>query len=272
MPVFNRLEMTQAMLDDLRAQNASEALTIVVVDDGSSDGTAAFLADQKDVAVVQGDGALWWGGSIHVGLAWIFARAANNDWVLMVNNDTHIPPDFVQALLKTARECSPCAVGSIIRDKFQNDRILSIGPTIDAWRMLVKDRLADGGTTEDMVFGVDALSGRGVLFPMQALRAVRGMRPRWLPHYLADYELALRVRAAGWKLLVTTAAAVYSSEEYGNTFRGRNLRERFFSVRSPSYLPAQLRFWWGASSAVQKWTLPLRLALFSVFPRLREKL
>lgn len=272
MPVFNRLEMTKDMLQDLQAQRMDEALQIVVIDDGSSDGTAQFLAGQSHVTVVKGDGSLWWGGAIEAGLQAVWRSAQTTDWVLFVNNDTHIQSDFVQQLLQTARRMAPAAVGSIIRQNAAPFLVRSVGPKIDAWRMLVGDLLdIQRPDAADSVQQVDALSGRGVLFPALALKQVRGMRPRWLPHYLADYEVSLRVRRAGWKLLVDPAAAVFSEDEYGSTHRDLGWRNRFFSVRSPRYLPAQVSFWWQASTWWQRLSLPLRLALFSVAPRLRNK-
>jgi GT2 family glycosyltransferase len=92
-----------------------------------------------------------------------------------------------------------------------------------------------------------------------------------LPHYLADYELALRVKRAGWRLVVDLSAAVYSCEEYGSSFCAKTWRQRLFSVRSPSYLPAQLGFWWQASNLQQRLTMPFRLLTFLLFPSLRKK-
>jgi GT2 family glycosyltransferase len=275
MPVFNRLQMTRQMIDNLRAQQLDEALRIVVVDDGSTDGTAEWLDAQPDVVAVRGNGHLWWGGAIHAGLERVEqSQPADTDWVLWVNNDTRIEPRFVQSLLDAARVHSPAAVGSVIRNQMPPHEVLSIGPRIDAWRLLVTDRLDASGavaaTTQGQAIEVDALSGRGVLFPLQALRAAGGMRPRALPHYLADYEVSLRVRAAGWRLLVSPSAAVLSGEDYGSTYRAKSLRERFLSLRSPTYLPAIGSFWWTASSGIQRLSLPFRLAAFLIFPRLRR--
>ena len=273
MPVFNRLAMTQAMLTCLRAQQVDESLSIVVIDDGSTDGTGEFLKTHADVVVLRGDGSLWWGGAIDVGLRHVLSYAAADDWVLLVNNDTHMKPDFVQGLLAIARSRAPAAVGSAIRDLQPPHRLLSIGPRIDAWYFRVSDMLdapGEGSNAIQDVRSADALSGRGVIYPVAALTSVRGMRPRWLPHYMADFELALRVRAAGWRLLVSPAVSVQSDDRYGNAYRGATLWERLFSVRSPSYLPAQIRFWWEASNFWQRVTLPLRLALFVLFPRLRK--
>ena len=273
MPVFNRLAMTQGMLTCLRAQKVDESLSIIVIDDGSTDGTEEFLKSQADVTVLCGDGSLWWGGAIDVGLRHVLAYAAVDDWVLLVNNDTYIAADFLAGLLAIARSQAPAAVGSAIRDLQPPHRLLSIGPRIDAWYFRVSDMLdipgeGNGGIQD--IWSADALSGRGVIYPVAALNLVRGMRPRWLPHYMADYELALRVRAAGWRLCVSPAVSVLSDDQYGNAYRGATLRERFFSVRSPSYLPAQIRFWWEASNFWQMLTLPIRLALFILFPRLRK--
>jgi GT2 family glycosyltransferase len=162
----------------------------------------------------------------------------------------------------------------VIRDIQSPHRLLSIGARVDGWRCLIRDHIAASQNAladAAPVVDVDALSGRGVLFPAAALRAVGGMRPARLPHYLADYELSARVRAAGWRLVVDLRAAVQSHEEYGNSWRGHSLRERLFSLRSPSYLPALAGFWWVASSWPQRLTLPLRILLFAVFPGLRNK-
>ena len=275
MPVFNRLAMTRAMLDDLRVQELDEPLKIVVIDDGSTDGTDAFLASQSDVLTVKGDGSLWWGGAIDLGIRVVSNLAAPDDWVLFVNNDTHIHASFVRSLLTTARRLSPVAVGCVIRHACAPYALKSIGPIIDASKFLIDDVLCqatmDAMDKDIGIHDVDALSGRGVLYPLRALHQAGGMRPKWLPHYLADYELSLRVRAAGWRLVVDSAVAVYSGDEYGNAHRGKGLKARFLTVRSPSYLPAQIMFWWHASTVLQKITLPMRLLLMSLFPSIRKK-
>ena len=272
MPVFNRLALTELMLGYLRAQRADEPLSIVVVNDGSTDDTAEYLNVQEDIAVLQGDGSLWWGGAIDLALRHVLEFASEKDWVLLVNNDTIIESGFVQVLLDTARRHAPAAVGSVIRDNESPHRLLSIGPRIDPWRFRVQDAIENPALRDEAdVVSVDALSGRGVLFPVSALREAGGMRVRCLPHYLADYELALRVRAAGWRLLVSKAAAVYSADEYGNAYRATGLWARLFSVRSPSFLPAHLSFWWSASSPVQRVTFPLRAVVHTLISLKRRR-
>jgi GT2 family glycosyltransferase len=274
MPVFNRVEMTASMLTCLRAQQVDERLSIMVIDDGSTDGTSELLSNCNDVTVLKGDGSLWWGGAMDLGLRDLFERASKDDWVLFVNNDTTIAENFVQTLLHAARLHAPAAVGSVIRDIDAPDELLSVGPLINAWRFRVCDAIDALATHKKQAPGVievDALSGRGVLFPIAALLAVNGLRPRWLPHYLADYELTARIRSAGWQLMVSMDSPVYSKHEYGNSFRSKNLRERLFSPRSPAYLPARFLFWWSASNFIQRATLPLRAAAYAMVAAIRAK-
>ena len=274
MPVFNRLAMTCTMLDRLRKQVADEPLVLAVVDDGSTDGTRAYLAQQRDVTVFRGDGNLWWGGGVQLGLQHVFASAASDDWVLLVNNDTRIETDFLQLLLHAGRKFSPAAIGSVIRAESPPHELISIGAVVDAWSLTIGDRLQqEPGRqwTSEGPTDIDALSGRGVLYPVAALRAVGGMRPARLPHYLADYDLSVRVRRAGWRLMVHPGAAVQAAAEQGNAHRASSAWERFFSLRSPSYLPAVASFWWAASNWIQRLTLPVRVLAFALIPRIRRR-
>lgn len=270
-PVFNRLKLTQVLVNCLRRQALNHPLRILVVNDGSTDGTADWLTVQSDIDVLPGDGSLFWGGAVDLAVRHLQASAAPEDWVLLMNNDTTVADDFVQRLLDAALAHAPAAVGSVIRDEADQARLLSIGANVDAWRLLTRDILdADKSKATAAMVEVDALSGRGVLFPMAGMIAAGGMRPRVLPHYLADYEVSVRVRKAGWRLLVTTDALVYSDGKDGSMQKNFSLREKLFSVRSPFYLPAHLVFWWEASTWLQRLTLPLRLPLFILLPRLRK--
>jgi GT2 family glycosyltransferase len=260
-PVFNRLEFTRRVLDCLQTQKVEEPLRLIVIDDGSTDGTADFLATQPNITTLKGDGSLWWGGAIELGLQHVLVGCKLLDWVLLVNNDTQFDANFVQQLLNTARTHAPAAVGSAICDESVPDQLLSIGGVLDTWRLRVRDKLEQPRRRDSAKdpHSVDVLSGRGTLYPVAAFPIAGTMNTVWLPHYLADYELALRMRNAGYKLLVSEATVVLSENEYGNSYQPAGLRDKFFTVRSPYYLPAVLAFWWRASSSLERLTLLPRL-------------
>jgi GT2 family glycosyltransferase len=218
MPVFNRLEMTRRMVDNLRTQRDAD-LRIVVVDDGSTDGTGQWLASQADVCTISGDGDLWWAGAVNAALRHILRSAAQRDHVLLLNNDTTIERDFVTTLVRISREHEGAAVGAAIRNETPPHELLSIGPRIDIARMHVWDLIDELSPEERQLpkraYEVDALSGRGALYPVTVLRATGYLHSRLLPHYHADYEFAARARRKGFKTVVSTEAVVYSQPSFG---------------------------------------------------------
>ena len=111
----------------LRAQKNVD-LRIVVVDDGSTDGTASFLAQQQDLAVLKGDGSLWWAGAMQKALHFVRREANTGDFFIFVNNDTKIAEDFVATLVEVSLANDRAAVGSILRATESPYELLSIGP------------------------------------------------------------------------------------------------------------------------------------------------
>jgi len=74
-PVHNRKEFTRQCLLSLRKQTYKK-IKIVVIDDGSLDGTGGMLAREfPAVHVIKGDGNLWWADA-QPGEKWHYRLAA----------------------------------------------------------------------------------------------------------------------------------------------------------------------------------------------------
>jgi len=274
-PVFNRLPMTRQVLQCLRRQRDVQ-LNIVVIDDGSSDGTDEYLAAQPDVRVIKGDGSLWWGGAIQLGLDHVLSIAAEQDFVLLVNNDTEFGDTFVSELVAASQRHGRAVVGSIIRHRDPPHDVLSVGPRVDFWHFAVSDLLGSEtgqkAVEDEADLDVPMVSGRGTLYPQEAFRSAGCMHPSLLPHYYADYELANRVRRSGIPVKVTCRAAVLSLPEWGNEGGSLSWWQRLFSRRSASNLFYTWAFWSMVGSPAQRLTaIPRWLAqrakrmVFSLF-------
>ncbi len=276
-PIFNRLHYTQRVIQHLRAQTCVRDIRIVVIDDGSSDGSKDFLAEQNDVTILEGNGSLWWGGAIDLGLRHVLPAASADDYVLFLNNDTWFSPDYLDALIRVSRNAGGAAVGSVIHEEQRDDPLVSIGPRIDINRVAVWDILAELPMHERKnpkpVYEVDALSGRGTLYPVGLFKAHGGMRPHLLPHYMADYEIAMRfARDAHTPLRVSTTAIVYSPPVYGNEVSKLSWWERQFGQRSSSNVIRRLVFYCMVGSPIQRLTAPMRLACLGILRCLNQKL
>jgi GT2 family glycosyltransferase len=93
----DRLALLRDCLDALRAQTRRPD-RILVVDNASTDGTAAFLAAQDDVEALRLEENVGGAGGFHAGLE--RAHADGAEWMWLMDDDTIPRPDALDALLK----------------------------------------------------------------------------------------------------------------------------------------------------------------------------
>lgn len=249
-PVYNRLAITKSCLGYLSTQD-HPALQIIIVDDGSTDGTGEYLAQcgLPNLTVLGGDGNLWWGGAMHKGIAHVMKVAGKDDYLLMLNDDVRVDANYVSTLVGDSVANGGAVIGSAQRDEVSGAVMVS-GYLIDYFGM----RILPADAKHAMA-GVDALPGRGALFPMRAVLSAGNINVRVFPHYFGDMEYSARIREMGWNIVISVAANIYTSSDSSDenirrqgaakkyfSFRSKNdLRQRlwFFSLRGPRWL----RFW-----------------------------
>ncbi|MEO8025079.1 MAG: glycosyltransferase family 2 protein [Bryobacteraceae bacterium] len=94
-PTWNRRELLASLLADLRAQNAP-AERIIVVDNGSTDGSAED-AQAGGAEVIRWEENRGFAPAVNAGI-----RAASTQWVLILNNDIRLPPNWLQTVREAA--------------------------------------------------------------------------------------------------------------------------------------------------------------------------
>src|SRR5688500_2404494 len=91
-PVHNRKAITLQCLKSLYRSNTNGIeLDVVIVDDGSTDGTGDAIREQyPSVDVVEGDGNLWFTEGTNVGVRKALEREPK--YVLLINDDQVFDP------------------------------------------------------------------------------------------------------------------------------------------------------------------------------------
>lgn len=256
-PVFNRLHFTEACVQSLISQTYQQ-FKIIVVDDGSTDGTAAYLnSNFPEVLVVQGDGNMWWTGATNAGVkAAINLSTSATDFILTLNNDLVVKEDYLESLLALAYKHPKALIGSVSVNINEPEKIHFAGTKWNSKTAKYKPVLA--GTlsysqlknkTEEIE--TDLLPGRGILIPIKLFQEIGLYDIKMFPHYMADEDFSLRAKAAGYKLLLSTKAAVCNHvSATGLAHNKKNLKyytDVFTSIKSP--LNSKYRWNWAKRHA-----------------------
>jgi GT2 family glycosyltransferase len=210
LPVHNRRDTTlQALRSLARIDRTGIDVHIIVVDDGSTDGTSdAIRREFANVQLISGDGSLHYAAGTNRGITAALLHGV--DYVVTCNDDSIFHEDFLRQMLATARARPRTIVGALLLRWDKPDRVFQVG---FRWKTL-----RGGWTQSDDVsafdlsresFEVEGLAGNCVLIPVDAIRECGLMDEKHFPHGWGDIQYFARMRKAGWQLLVDPRAYVW---------------------------------------------------------------
>lgn len=218
-PVHNRKQFTRECLKSLRLQSVQPS-HVIVVDDGSTDGTAAMIATEfPGVIVLPGNGKLFWTAAINMGIR--LALDLNVDMVMTLNNDTLAPFNFVERMLAGASEKPHSLIGALDVDAISGK--VYYGGEIIEWGKGSSRFLLDM-LSEDQRRGMHEVSlfpARGLLIPREVFERIGLFEERYLPHYMADYDFTLMARRHGYKVYCNYDATIMTYPEEGGDHKIR---------------------------------------------------
>jgi GT2 family glycosyltransferase len=208
-PVHNRIEETILCLNSLaRVDRTGLDIHIIIVDDGSTDGTAQTVAAKyPEVEIISGDGSLWYTAGTNRGLE----AALRNDphYILAINNDSIFDSDCIQRLVACAQKDPRSVVGPVLLDRSLPHKVFQVGPRWELWRGGYRHWFRQTvWTLPKAPFEVELIVGNCVLYPAKAVREAGLMDERRLPQF-GDVEYTPRMRRLGWRLLIEPRARVF---------------------------------------------------------------
>ena len=242
---WNGLDLLRPCVDALAQQTVDHQL--VVVDNGSHDGTIAWLHEHAPHAhVVALPTNTGFAHGNNVGM-----RAASGDALVIINNDTIPDPHFLQQIVAPlARDPQLGSVAGVLTFAHRSDIVAAAGIAVsrdavhrDLWMLRAVDQLPAAPTA---IFGA---SGGAVCYRRAALPEV-GLFDEGYFAYLEDADLAWRLQLRGWGCVVAPQARVrhvYSATSgQGSPFKQRLLARNRWRVIVRCWPRALLRAHWPA--------------------------
>ena len=201
---------TLACLNSLNGLDYS-SYSVIVVDNGSTDGSAkAIRAAFPGVTLVESPANLGFVLGNNLGVDMALSQGA--DYLLLLNNDTVVAPDFLTCLVASAEADPSIGIAGPAIYYFDEPRTFwSAGGAIDwqkgSTRMLHIGE-EDTGQLGSQPYRVDFVTGCAFLVKARVLRKVGKLDPRFFAYY-EEAELCVRAGRAGYGCNVVPGARVW---------------------------------------------------------------
>ena len=204
----NELAHTRRCLAALRRTLPPGLAEIILVDNGSTDGTAAWAATQPDLRLLHNAENRGFGPANNQA-----AELARGEHLLLLNNDTEPQPGWLERLVTTI-DADP-GLGAVGARLVSPDGLLLEAGAIINLDGTCTNRgreAPDGIHSYAAPVTVPYVSACGLLVRRAAFAQVGGFDPRYAPAYYEDVDLCVALRAAGWRVAVEPAACVVHAE------------------------------------------------------------
>ncbi len=199
---YNSRQVTRRCLESLRRLSGAR-VSIVVVDNGSTDGTEDMVrGDFSDFAFIQTGSNLGYTGGNNRGIDYALDHGA--DYVLLLNPDTELlNPSFVEEMVEYMETHSDVGIAGprvFLRQAGVVQNTVLFVPSF--WRNLIhwvryrfNSRFSELSGTE--VVEAEVLNGVCVMLKAECLRQI-GLFDENIFMYVEDVELDYRARRQGW--------------------------------------------------------------------------
>ena len=205
--LFNRAELTLACLRSI-AENHTEDIEVVIVDNASSDETSRLLDRVRGARVLRNN------ENLHFLLGTNqAARECSGEYILLLNNDSQLLPGALRnavAAMRTSPDIG--AVGGKI--------ILLDGTLQEAGSIVWRDGSCTGYGRGDNPFApmynfrrdVDYCSGAFLLTPRKIWHQLGGFDEVFKPAYYEETDYCMRLRQQGLRVVYEPGAAIVHYE------------------------------------------------------------
>ncbi|MFZ0034392.1 MAG: glycosyltransferase family 2 protein [Sedimentisphaerales bacterium] len=227
---------------------------IIIIDNGSENKQEARIKIQDPcIVLITNPDNVGFAVACNQGIEKLLELGA--DYVLLLNNDTTVAPDFLEHLIEYAAKNTNTVVspkilyaGTPIIQNLGGRMFPLAGGTI---------HIGNGKPSENFKkpLSPDLLSGCAMLIPKNIIKKVGLMNPIYFAYY-EDTDWCTRAKSAGYKLVVVPASVIWHKH---SSSRGKNQEKKFYLLGRNSIIFARknlhglTKIIWVMSAVITAW-------------------
>jgi len=216
-PVFNQLDFTKQCLEALIKNTPDELYEVIIVNNASTDGTREFLAClEGDIKIINNEENLGFAKACNQG-----ATAASGKYLVFLNNDTKVTPNWLDEMLKCIQEDeNRGVVGAKLL--YSNNTVQHAGVAVTdsphpIFPYHIHHKKPSDAPEVNVMKEYQAVTGACMLVRKELFQKMGGFDEEFLNGY-EDVDFCFRVREAGHTVFYCPMGVVY---HYESTSEGR---------------------------------------------------
>ena len=257
-PTFNRKKQLSVLLRQFKQQKLNGIpFTIVVVVDGSTDGTIELLESEfPEVIIVKGSGNWWFTRSLNEGCKYA-VDVLNAKLILTINDDVQLPDTFLQKIMDNYAECGSNSIIGASSYSASKPSVITFSGirhknpwTLKHYKYINSYVPKEPGDLKGIATSV-TLPTRGTLFPAKVLKDLNYLDEKYFPQYASDHDVVFRAAKKGVNVFVSYDAYVFEHLELTSSGNPRLtkswsqfLKNIFFNKYSSNYFFKDVRMAW----------------------------
>lgn len=229
-PVYNTFSHTkkclQEIFSDLESRNLQSFYHVIIVDDGSTDGTSQWISENHpETVILKGDGNLWWSGGINLGIKHAIQNL-KSDYVLWWNNDISSEPAYFHNLFELLKDKTIEIGGSKIYYANSN-RVWSMGgyfDTVSGRKHMIGMNEPDQDQFNDIT-EADWLPGMGTFIRTDVFQRIGLVDNVSFPQYHGDSDFTYRAKLAGYRIFVYPHLKIWNDKSNSGILHDNSLKQ-----------------------------------------------
>ncbi|MDZ7776430.1 MAG: glycosyltransferase family 2 protein [Bacteroidales bacterium] len=237
-PVHNSIGYTKQCLKNIvplinQLNENSLKTEIIVVDDGSADGTSDYIRNNyPSVHLLSGDGTLWWSGGAQKGMDYALDHL-QTDFILWWNNDILASEDYFTQLADLLKNSSEDVVyGSKIYNAEAPQKIWTYGGFFHSiWgHSYTFGRGESDGPEFSKAIEADWLPGMGTVLSKEIIKKTGRINIIEFPQYHADVDYTYRAKLAGYKVMVIPELKIWNHTRHSGRTHNNKISGLFSTL------------------------------------------